>query len=178
MWRQRVGAGCALGGIEFGTAADATRVYAGVADIVVVPRENGRPGLYALDLATGRQLWSQPTSIKPVCRWTSYWCHGALSQAISVTPGVVFAGSYDGHFRAYDASTGKVMWDVDTGTDPVTTVAGQKAFGGVMDGAGPTIAGGMVFVHSGYAGRSGSTMGRDMRHADGNVLMAFSVDGK
>ena len=51
-------------------------------------------------------------------------------------------------------------------------------FGGVMDGAGPTIAGGMVYVHSGYAGRSRATAGRNMRNADGNVLMAFSIDGK
>ena len=178
VWKTRVGTGSALGGVEFGTAADATRVYAGVADIVVFPRENGHPGLYALDLATGHLLWNTPTSIKPTCRWKNMWCHGALSQAISVMPGVVFAGSYDGHFRAYDATTGKVIWDTDTGSSPVTTVAGTKAYGGVMDGSGPTIAGGMVYVHSGYAGRSGSTAGRDMRNADGNVLMAFSVDGK
>ena len=47
-----------------------------------------------------------------------------------------------------------------------------------MDGAGPTIAGGMVYVHSGYAGRSGGTAGRGLRNADGNVLMAYSIDGK
>jgi polyvinyl alcohol dehydrogenase (cytochrome) len=60
----------------------------------------------------------------------------------------------------------------------VRALSGKMVFGGVMDGAGPTIAGGMVYVHSGYAGRSGSMAGRDMRNADGNVLMAFSVDGK
>ena len=178
VWQRRVGTGSALGGVEFGTAADATHFYAGVADIVVVPRENGHPGLYALDIATGRIVWNQPTSTKPVCRWKNYWCHGALSQAISVIPGAVFAGSYDGHFRAYDTETGRIIWDTDTGSAGVTTVAGRKAYGGVMDGAGPTIAGGMVFVHSGYAGRSGSLAGSDMRNADGNVLMAFSVDGK
>ena len=55
---------------------------------------------------------------------------------------------------------------------------GKMVFGGVMDGGGPTIAGGVVYVHSGYAGRAGATVGRNMRNADGNVLMAFSVDGK
>ena len=88
------------------------------------------------------------------------------------------AGSYDGHFRAYDAATGKILWDYDTGTEPIKALNGKMVFGGVMDGAGPTIAGGLVYVHSGYAGRSRATAGRNMRNADGNVLMAFSIDGK
>jgi len=177
-WQRQLSRGSALGGIEFGTAADGERVYAGVSDIVVFPREKGKPGLWALDARTGAVVWNQPTAIAPTCRWKGIWCHGAISQAISVIPGVVFAGSYDGHFRAYDAKTGKIVWDVDTGTDPVTALNGKQVYGGVMDGAGPTIAGGMVYVHSGYAGRSGTTGGRNMRNADGNVLMAFSVDGK
>jgi polyvinyl alcohol dehydrogenase (cytochrome) len=81
---------------------------------------------------------------------------------------VVFAGAMNGHFRAHDAATGKVLWDFDT-TAPVRTVSGRDANGGVMDGAGPTIAGGAVYVSSGYQGRSGSP---------GIVLMAFSVDGR
>jgi polyvinyl alcohol dehydrogenase (cytochrome) len=47
-----------------------------------------------------------------------------------------------------------------------------------MDGAGPTVAGGMVYVHTGYAGRSGANAGRNLRAAEGNLLLAFSVDGK
>ena len=178
VWERRVGTGSALGGVEFGLAADDRHVYAGVSDIVVVPRGKGKPGLYALDIATGAIVWSAPNSTQPKCRWSTFWCHGAISQAITAIPGVVFAGSYDGHFRAYDSASGKVVWDVDTGTDPVNAVGGKQAYGGVMDGSGPTVAGGMVFVHSGYAGRSGATQGRSMRNADGNVLMAFSVDGK
>jgi polyvinyl alcohol dehydrogenase (cytochrome) len=176
VWRRQLSAGSALGGIEFGTAADAARVYAGVSDIVL--GKNGKPGLWALDAGTGEVIWNQPTAPAPTCRWKNFWCHGAISQAISVIPGVVFAGSYDGHFRAYAAETGQVLWDYDTASEPVTSLNGQRVYGGVMDGAGPTIADGMVYVHSGYAGRSGSTGGRDMRNADGNVLMAFSIDGK
>ena len=176
VWERRLSAGSALGGIEFGTAADATRFYAGVSDIAVPDR--GKPGLWALDAKTGTVLWNTSTSPKPTCRWKGFWCHGAVSQAITVMPGIVFAGSYDGHFRAFEAATGKIVWDVDTGTDPVRSVNGQLVHGGVMDGGGATIAGGMVYVHSGYAGRSGATAGRDMRNADGNVLMAFSVDGQ
>lgn len=175
LWTHRLSRGSELGGIEFATAADGQRVYAGVSDIVLGKR--GEPGLWALDISTGDVIWHQPTSVAPKCRWAGFWCHGAISQAISVMPGLVFAGSYDGHFRAYDAATGEVRWDFDTGTNAVRALNGQMVFGGVMDGAGPTIAGGMVYVHSGYAGRSGATAGRDMRNADGNVLMAFSIDG-
>ncbi|ALC14727.1 outer membrane protein assembly factor BamB family protein [Sphingopyxis sp. 113P3] len=178
VWERQLSAGSALGGIEFGTASDGARVYAGVSDIASPDPDRGKPGLWALDAATGAVVWNQPTSSKPTCRWKNWWCHGAISQAISVMPGVVFAGSYDGHFRAYDAVTGKIVWDFDTGTKPVKALNGAMVYGGVMDGAGPTIAGGMVYVHAGYAGRSGSTGGRDMRNADGNVLMAFSVGGR
>ena len=176
VWERRVGVGSALGGVEFGLAADRERVYAGVSDIVA--KDRGKPGLWALDARTGAVLWNQPTQVAPKCRWTNFWCHGAISQAISAIPGAVFAGSYDGHFRAYDSANGAILWDMDTGTYPVATLDGKSAYGGVMDGSGPTIAGGMVYVHSGYAGRSGATAGRGLRNADGNILMAYSVDGK
>lgn len=71
-----------------------------------------------------------------------------------------------------------MVWSYDTGSQPIAVLGGRQAYGGVMDGAGPTIAGGMVYVHSGYAGRSGASAGRDLTGADGNVLMAFSIDGK
>jgi polyvinyl alcohol dehydrogenase (cytochrome) len=47
------------------------------------------------------------------------------------------------------------------------TVNGQKARGGSMDVAGPLIAGGMLYVDSGYAQWGGMP---------GNVLLAFGVD--
>lgn len=176
VWAHRLSRGSELGGIEFATAADGKRVYAGVSDIVLGKR--GEPALWALDITTGDVVWHQPMAPTPSCRWQGMWCHGAISQAISVMPGLVFAGSYDGHFRAFDTATGEIRWDFDTGTDPVRALNGDMALGGVMDGAGPTIAGGMVYVHSGYAGRSTASGGRGLRNADGNILMAFSIDGK
>ena len=176
VWERRLSEGSALGGIEYGTAAGPDPVYAAVSDIAAPDR--GKPGLWTLDPATGKVLWNTATSPDPTCRWKGFWCHGAISQAISVIPGAVFAGSYDGHFRAYDPVTGEVIWDVDTGSEPIKALNVRNIYGGVMDGAGPTIADGMVYVNSGYAGRSGATQGHDMRNADGNVLLAFSVDGQ
>lgn len=175
IWQQRLSPGSALGGVEFGMAVVGDRVFAGVSDVIAGPK--GKPGLYALNLADGSVAWSAP-SATPKCRWGPRWCHGAISQAVTAIPGVIFAGAYDGHFRAYRIADGQVIWDVDTGSEPIAVLGGRKAYGGVFDGAGPTVAGGMVYVHSGYAGRSGASAGNDLTGTDGNVLMAFSVDGR
>jgi polyvinyl alcohol dehydrogenase (cytochrome) len=80
----------------------------------------------------------------------------------------VFSGSLDGHLRAYDSAGGKVLWEVNT-LDEFETVNGVQARGGSLNGPGATVVGGMVFVSSGY-----SSIG----FMPGNVLLAFSVDGK
>lgn len=165
IWTHRLSQGGPLGGVEFGPAADADTFYVGIADIFT-PAKPAR-GLFAFRIADGEQLWSTP-SPEVECAWKNPFCAGSLSQAVSAMPGAVFAGAMDGHFRAYDAKTGKIVWDFDTAR-PVKSVSGREAKGGVMDGAGPTIAGGMVYVNSGYQGRSGTP---------GIVLMAFSVDGR
>ena len=85
-----------------------------------------------------------------------------------MVPGVVFSGAVDGHLRAYSTTDGKVIWDFDT-TQEFAAVNGIKGKGGAMDGPGPTVAGGMLYVGSGYSVWGG---------LPGNVLLAFSVDGK
>jgi polyvinyl alcohol dehydrogenase (cytochrome) len=80
---------------------------------------------------------------------------------------VVFSAGWDGVVRALSADTGQVLWEYDTIRD-VETVNRVPARGGSMGAPGPTIAGGMVFVGSGYLGvRSGTP---------GNVLLAFGVE--
>ncbi|HVT49596.1 MAG TPA: hypothetical protein VG871_17170 [Vicinamibacterales bacterium] len=46
---------------------------------------------------------------------------------------------------------------------------GVAATGGALDDSGPVVAGGMVFVNSGYAFMGGMPR---------NVLLAFTVDGR
>jgi polyvinyl alcohol dehydrogenase (cytochrome) len=48
-------------------------------------------------------------------------------------------------------------------------VNGAPGRGGSLNGAGPAVAGGMLFTNSGYVNPGGMP---------GNVLLAFSVDGK
>jgi polyvinyl alcohol dehydrogenase (cytochrome) len=161
LWQTRVGQGGALGGIEWGPAADLEFVYAAVSDLTV-RQPPGPGGLHALRLATGEKVWSrapQPLNCTPGAKG----CSGAQSAAISVMPGVVFSGAIDGHFRAYQAGTGEVLWDFDTVRD-YQTVNGVPGKGGSLDSAGPVIAGGMVFTNSGYGMWQG---------LPGNVLLAF-----
>jgi polyvinyl alcohol dehydrogenase (cytochrome) len=164
VWQRRISPGGALGGVEFGPASDGDTYYVAISDVFST---KPAPGLYAFRIADGAPVWSAPTP-KLACGWAGPFCSPAISQAVTATPGAVFGGSMDGRFRAWDSRTGKVVWEYDTAA-PVTTVSGTTAKGGVIDGAGPTVAGGMVYVTSGYQARSG---------APGMVLMAFSVDGK
>lgn len=46
---------------------------------------------------------------------------------------------------------------------------GVKAHGGSLNATGPTVADGMIFANSGYGQLGGMP---------GNVLLAFSMDGK
>jgi polyvinyl alcohol dehydrogenase (cytochrome) len=71
----------------------------------------------------------------------------------------------DGHIRAFSTVDGHLLWDVDT-QKTFTTVNSVPAHGGSLDGAGPVVAGGMVFVNSGYPRFGG---------VPGNVLLAFAV---
>ena len=85
---------------------------------------------------------------------------------MTAIPGVVFSGSIDGHLRAYNSSTGAILWDYDA-AHPFQAVNGAKAAGGSFDVAGPVIAGGMLYAGSGYGAWGG---------IPGNVLLAFGPE--
>ena len=121
-------------------------------------------GMFALRLKDGKSVWNTPA---PPCGDRPR-CSPAQSAAVSAIPGIAFSGSIDGHLRAYSAADGKIVWDFDT-IRKYETVNGVSANGGSLDGPGAAIAGGMLVVNSGYAGSGGMP---------GNVLLAFSVDGK
>lgn len=163
LWQTRIGKGGPLGGIQWGGAADSRYAYYPLSD-----EDDNNPlaggGVFALDLRTGKQAWySAP--VKPACIG-AFGCSAAQMAPPTAIPGVVFAGSLDGHLRAYDTENGSVIWDFNT-AKPFRTTNGVKAHGGSMNGSGPTVVGGMVFVNTGYTNAM-----------DGNVLLAFSVDGK
>ena len=168
LWSTRVGKGSALGGIHWGMASDGHFAYAANADrdavvVDVHPDQEAAPGLYALDLMTGDIVWSAPAP-RDTCE-ERQGCYPANSAAPTVIPGAVFAGGLDGHIRAYSTSDGQILWDFDT-VQEFETSNGIRGKGGSIDGPGPVIANGLVFVNSGY-GQFGQM--------PGNLLLVFGV---
>lgn len=166
LWQTRVADGGVPSGIEWGPAADHRSLYVALSGLAAEP-DNLSGGLAALDMKTGARRWYTPGP-SPACTWGAEACSHAEAQAITIIPGIAFSGSMDGHLRAYSTIDGKIVWDAETAKDFVT-VNGIKASGGSLDQGGATIVNGVVYINSGYGQRTGQP---------GNVLLAFSVDGK
>ena len=163
VWEARVADGGVLGGIEWGFASDGTYVFASVSDAIEKPPGEAG-GVTALQVDDGEVVWHAPP-VQDTCGGRE-GCHTAQPSAITLIPGVAFAGSLDGHLRAHAVDTGDVIWDFDTAQE-FNTVNGTEGRGGSLNGPGPTVANGMVYVVSGYG-----TFG----FMPGNVLLAFGVD--
>jgi polyvinyl alcohol dehydrogenase (cytochrome) len=166
VWNTRVGRGGIQGGVHFGMATDGERLFVPISDMKDehdgrVHTDASRAGLYALDPRTGRLQWSMPAD--DVCAGRQF-CDPGISAAITSIPGAVLAGHMDGRLRAYDAASGKVVWEVDT-TQEWKTVSGEIARGGSFGGgAGPMVVDGKVFAASGYG---------LYFHMPGNVLLVW-----
>jgi len=151
LWRTKLYSGTppsAMGLVVFGGTANGGRVY--------YPLQRPGGGLTALQLDTGSVAWT--AELKTDNR-------GQIGAASSI-PGVVFTGAWDGTLRAVDIA-GKVVWSFSTNRE-FETVNGIPGNGGSLGSPGPTIAGGMVYVASGYVGvQNGSP---------GNVILAFGSE--
>ena len=135
------------GNIVWGGAADDQNVYYGA---------GGGAGLVALRLASGEKAWAftPPQG-------------GSLGAAPTAIPGVVFEGASNGRLYAVSSSDGKSIWEFDT-SQTFSTVNKVPAHGGAISVSGAVVAGGTVFVSSGYAITSAAS--------GGNVLLAFSAE--
>jgi polyvinyl alcohol dehydrogenase (cytochrome) len=167
---------------EWGAAADHRNIYIATGDAEAGIDNPGAAGagdangaaaarpvaaLTAINIATGKPRWSTPAPT-PACSWGAGPCSHSQSQAVTVIPGAAFSGSLDGHLRAYSTIDGKIIWDFDTARE-YRTVNGVVAHGGSLDHGGATVVDGVVYVNSGYGAGGGFA---------GNVLLAFSADGK
>ena len=149
IWKVQLPEKLALGEITFGGAADDKYAYFGVSSA----------GVAAIDLATGEKKWLAPIQAAGP--------RLGIGAALTVIPGVVFGGGYDGLLRAFQTSNGERLWQFNM-LEEFKTVNGISAKGGSMGQAGPVIAGGTLFVGSGYIFGA--------RGTPGNVLLAFSVE--
>ena len=134
-----------LWGVVFGGASDGTSAY--------YPLVRG--GLAAVRLATGELAWTATLNPKE-----------SNSSAATAIPGVAFLGGASGTLYAVSTADGHILWTYDT-THEVATVNGVTAKGGSMNGPGPVVAGGMLYVGAGYGVVTGIT---------GNALMAFAPE--
>ena len=177
LWQTRVGKGSALGGVQWGSAYDGRYVYVALSDVIP-------------EFAGTARAPSAPAGQTPsVGRWTvrarprvgsDRLDHASprVRRSTGMQPRTIGRSHRDSRHRLFrrDRWTparlcgrdGAIVWDVDT-MQPYKTVNGVQANGGSMDGPGPVIVNGMVFVNSGYGFIAGKP---------GNVLLAFSVDGR
>lgn len=151
-------------GIQWGTSWDGRRIYAAT--------WNALPGaLYALDPATGAVQW-RVESPADGCSWggaaeSPQLCQRAFTPAVTTTRDLVFEGSADGKMRVYSSDTGAVLWQYDTIRD-FAGVNGLTGRGSALSGnGGAVVAGGMLYVQSGYYPFYPS--------AYGHVLLAFGL---
>lgn len=138
------------GEMVWGAAADDRHLYVGLTS----------GGVTAYRLTSGVAAWTTPIAPAESSRRSGH------SGAVTVTPGMVYSGGWDGVLRALEADSGRVVWQYDTMRD-FDTVNKMPARGGSMGAPGATVAGGMVFVGSGYIGVRNGT--------PGNVLLAFGA---
>jgi polyvinyl alcohol dehydrogenase (cytochrome) len=138
----------AAGLIVFGGASDGATVYYGL--------NQPGGGVAAVKLSDGSRPWTAKIAETGA----------GNSAAVSAIPGIVFTGSSDGVLRALSMTDGRILWQYNTARD-YETVNGVAAKGGNMGQAGATIAGGMVFIGSGYGTGNGGF---------GNALLAFGPE--
>jgi polyvinyl alcohol dehydrogenase (cytochrome) len=167
-WKSKVGRGGIMAGVYFGMAVVGDRLYVPISDAPDgrTYTEAAKPGLYALDLETGKPVWQAPNDAA-TCRGLGSGCDPGISAAVSATDELVISGASDGWVRLYDSRSGQVLWSYDTKL-PVPALGGGTAVGGsIGGGAGPIASKGLLFVESGYgfAGRM-----------PGNALMVFGID--
>lgn len=166
VWETRAGSGGTMGGIHYGMSSDGEGLFVGVSDLPTNNPYNvgeGQPGIHRLNLASGAIEWRN--LLPNVCPQTKFLCFQGISAAVSSSPGLVFAGGLDGMLRAFNAETGAILWETNT-VQEYGDVNGVRGFGGAIEADGPVIAGGSVFVTSGY---------EKWGEQPGNMLLVYSI---
>jgi quinohemoprotein ethanol dehydrogenase len=124
------------------------------------PRDAGKSALLAWDPIRQRAAWSVQTP--------GFWNGGTMTTA----GGLVFQGQSDGQFRAYDATTGAVVWSFDakmgiTGA-PITYRAKGRQYVSVVAGWGGSA--------SAFFGSLAAQHGWQAR-VHPHRLLTFAIDG-
>jgi quinohemoprotein ethanol dehydrogenase len=116
--------------------------------------------VYALDAATGKELWKYDPQIDG--QRARYPCCDAVNRGLAAFDGRLFVGALDGWLHALDARTGQLVWKVDTligrSEHKPYTVTGAPLLAGdliIIGNAGADFAGARGYV-SAYDRKSGA----------------------
>ena len=113
--------------------------------------------VYAVDAATGRELWRYDP--KPDYFTGRHPCCDLVNRGVAVWKGKVYVASTDGRLHALAAATGRKIWEADTITDHKLPYSSTGA---------PQIAGNVVVIGNG---------GADMGHtAVRGYVAAYDLD--
>ncbi len=81
--------------------------------------------IQAISVETGRTLWK-------------YEQRAGMTSIVATGSGLLFAGDTNGHFRAFDQDTGKILWEVNVGSPitgyPITYLANGKQYVAISTG--------------------------------------------
>jgi polyvinyl alcohol dehydrogenase (cytochrome) len=166
VWQRDVGRGGIQGGVHFGMAADDRNVYVPITDMPDgrVYTKEAKPGLHAVDIATGEIAW-YTAAPSDVCGDRPF-CHPGISQAVTLAGDVVFAGAMDGVLRIHNTRDGSELLKIDT-TQEFTTVTGETTRGGSLGGAAAAVVqDGLAIISSGYG---------IYNHMPGNLLLVLAL---
>ena len=97
---------------------DIDSVYGFIQHRMIAPGTDKVGTIYAVSVETGKLLWK-------------YQQRAGTTSTLATGSGLLFSGDVSGHFRALDQATGKVLWDVNLGSQvtgyPITySVAGRQ----------------------------------------------------
>jgi polyvinyl alcohol dehydrogenase (cytochrome) len=172
LWNVRFGQGTPLGGVHWGIASDSERVYATINDPIFPGNANPRPGIFAVDIKTGKEVWGYDAiancdgnrdTLVTNCK-SKY----GFSAAPLVVDGAVIGATLGGEVMIIDARSGKLMTRLDT-IGPKKTINGVDAKGGSIDSHAISAGAGMIFINSGYGA---------FNQTGGNALIAYKPKQK
>ncbi|HET9644849.1 MAG TPA: PQQ-binding-like beta-propeller repeat protein [Burkholderiaceae bacterium] len=149
IWSTQLATGAVAGGIQWGTSTDGTRIYAASSNSDGQKYKSYKTATFAaMDASTGRILWQIPEPTG----WT--YAPGP----VTVTNGVVLAGSLGRKVFAFNATNGSKLWawDVEGATN-----------------AGPAVStDGTIYWGNGY-----NRWGPNSPGAPSHTFYAFSIGG-
>jgi quinohemoprotein ethanol dehydrogenase len=126
---------------------------------IIKKQGDGKGYLVAWDPVAQKEAWRVPNSY--------LWNGGTLATA----GGLVFQGTAEGMFNAYDAANGKRLWQFDTGLGivaaPMSYSIGDRQFVSILVGYGGATAAFGKFMNVGWK------FGAQPRR-----LLTFAIDGK